>query len=76
MDAAQSAALLEAYYRRPPDAELLRRAAAMTAASLLRETLWSMVSERHSRIAFDFAAYTAENRARFDAAWAAFRDLP
>ena len=46
----------------------------MTAASLLRETLWSMVSERHSTIDFDYPAYTAENRARFDAAFAAFED--
>ena len=44
----------------------------MTAASLLRETMWSMVSEVHSAIDFDYAAYTAENRAQFEAAWAAF----
>lgn len=66
--------LIEAYYGRPPDADLLRRAAAMTAASLLRETMWSMVSEIHSAIDFDYAAYTAENRARFEAAWAEFGD--
>ncbi len=62
-------ALLEAYYGRPADADLLRRARAMTAASLLRETMWSMVSELRSRIAFDFATYTASNRAAFEAAW-------
>ena len=39
----------------------------MTAASLLRETMWSMVSELHSTLDFDYAAYTAENLARFDA---------
>ena len=61
----------------PPTPALRRRVAAMTAASLLRETLWSMVSERHSAIDFDYAAYTAENRARFEAAWAAFQgDAP
>lgn len=76
MDAEATAALLEAYFGRPPDPPLLRRQAAMTAASLLRETLWSMVSERHSTIDFDYAAYTAENRARFDAALAAFEELP
>jgi hypothetical protein len=47
----------------------------MTAASLLRETMWSMVSEIHSAIDFDYAAYTAENRARFEAAWAAFQEI-
>lgn len=66
-------ALLAAYYGRDPDKDLLRQAAAMTAASLLRETLWSMVSELHSTLDFDYAAYTAENRARFDAAFEEFR---
>jgi thiamine kinase-like enzyme len=64
--------LLAAYYGRRPDPALLRGFAAMTAASLLRETLWSMVSERHSEVEFDYAGYTAANRARFEAAWAAF----
>ena len=67
-------ALLAAYFRREPDRDLLRRAAAMTAASLLRETMWSMVSELHSKIDFDYAAYTAENRVRFEAALAAFQE--
>ena len=49
-----------------------RRLAAMKAASLLRETMWSMVSEIHSDVGFDFAAYTAENRERFERAWEAF----
>jgi thiamine kinase-like enzyme len=67
--------LMARYFGRPPDADLGRRAAAMTAASLLRETLWSMVSEIHSTIDFDYAAYTAENCARFEAAWAAFQEI-
>ena len=75
MDAEQSDALLGAYFGRAPDDHLRRRFAAMSAASLLRETMWSMVSELHSTIDFDYAAYTAENRARFEAAWAAFREL-
>jgi thiamine kinase-like enzyme len=74
MTADERTALLAAYYRRDPDAGLLRQAAAMTAASLLRETMWSMVSELHSTLDFDYAAYTAENRARFDAAFAAFEE--
>ena len=44
----------------------------MTAASLLRETLWSMVSEIHSEIEFDYAAYTADNLARFRRAYQTF----
>jgi hypothetical protein len=50
--------------------------AAMTAASLLRETLWSMVSEETSAIGFDYHAYTSENLRRFKAAYAAFEDMP
>jgi thiamine kinase-like enzyme len=75
MPQALRTALLEAYYGRPPDDALRLRFAAMTAASLLRETLWSMVSELGSAIDFDYAGYTAENRARFEAAWAAFQDM-
>ena len=41
----QAEAALELYFDRPVDDELRRRAAAMTAASLLRETMWSMVSD-------------------------------
>jgi thiamine kinase-like enzyme len=74
MTPAEVEALLAAYHGRPTDSVLLRRAAALTAASLLRETMWSMVSEATSTLDFDYAAYTAENRARFDAALAAFRD--
>jgi thiamine kinase-like enzyme len=67
--------LLGSYFGREPDDELMRRAAAMTAASLLREAMWSMVSELHSELAFDYAAYTAENLGRFEAAFAAFQTL-
>ena len=68
-------AMLEAYFGRKLDAELNFRFAAMTAASLLRETMWSMVSEIHSQIDYDFASYTAENLARFEKAYAAFRSM-
>ena len=44
----------------------------MKCASLLRESMWSMVSEIHSSLEFDYAAYTAENLARFEAAYADF----
>ena len=49
------------------DRRLLRQRRRHDAASLLREAMWSMVSELHSTLDFDYAAYTAENRARFDA---------
>jgi thiamine kinase-like enzyme len=72
-DAAHEQALLMAYFGERPDTGLMRRYAAMKCASLLRETLWSMVSELMSTVdGVDFAAYTRENRARFEAAWAVF----
>lgn len=66
----QAEQVLSLYFDKPVDDELRRRAAAMTAASLLRETMWSMVSEIHSTVDFDYAAYTAENLRRFEAAYA------
>jgi hypothetical protein len=47
----------------------------MLTASLLREAMWSMVSEIHSHLDFEFAAYTAENLARFERAWTAFEAM-
>ncbi|MFK7939199.1 MAG: phosphotransferase [Roseovarius sp.] len=41
---------------------------AMKCASLMRETLWSMTSELHSELEFDYAAYTVENTERLNAA--------
>jgi hypothetical protein len=43
----------------------------MKCASLLREAMWSMVSELHLQIEFDYEAYTAENLARFERAYTA-----
>ena len=68
--------MMELYFERPVDHDLRRRMAAMSAASLLRETLWSMVSEQTSAIGFDYPAYTSENLRRFNAAYAAFEDIP
>jgi thiamine kinase-like enzyme len=65
--------LLALYYGMAPDPGLKRSYVAMKCASLLRETLWSLVSELHSRLDFDFNAYTAENRRRFEAAWDAIQ---
>ena len=64
--------LLESYYGRPADAALLRRYKAMKCASLLREAMWSMVSEIHSMIDFDYVTYTDENLARFRRAYKIF----
>jgi thiamine kinase-like enzyme len=68
LSAAQEDWMLESYFERPLDDSLRRRYQAMKCASLLRETLWSMVSEIHSDIDFDYAAYTADNLLAFQAA--------
>jgi thiamine kinase-like enzyme len=77
-DASREAAehMMELYFERPIDRDLRRRMAAMTGASLLRETLWSMVSEETNAIGFDYRAYTSENLRRFNTAYAAFEDMP
>jgi len=67
--------LLEAYFGGPLTPAQRRSYEAMKCASLLRETMWSMVSEIHSKLDFDYVAYTAENLARFDRAWRALQDL-
>ena len=72
---AQERLMLETYFERPSEGGLWRRYQAMKAASLLRESMWSMVSEMHSTIDFDYAAYTAENLARFERAFQTFRDI-
>lgn len=67
--------LLESYFDRPVTDDLWRKYAAMKCASLLRETLWSMVSEITSAIDFDYATYTAENLVAFRTAYQEFQNL-
>jgi thiamine kinase-like enzyme len=70
----EAKALLLAYFDAPPSAELVRAHAAMQVASLLRETLWSLVSELHlDAPGVDYAAYTAETLAALEAATASYR---
>jgi thiamine kinase-like enzyme len=69
----QEAFVLEQYFGAEPDAGLWRGYRAMKAASALREAMWSMVSELHSTLDFDFEAYTADNLGRFEAAWSEFK---
>ncbi|MFK7853656.1 MAG: phosphotransferase [Granulosicoccus sp.] len=67
--------MLEQYYQETLNDELWFRYQAMKCASLLRETMWSMVSEIHSSLDFDYAAYTDENLARFNQSFANFKRL-
>lgn len=70
LNAAQEQEMLALYYGAPPDAALLHRYHAMKCASLMREVMWSMVSEEISELDVDYAGYTAENLERFAQAYA------
>ncbi|HEV2502495.1 MAG TPA: choline kinase family protein [Mesorhizobium sp.] len=69
MPDAEAEPLLGAYLGHMPDEAMRRSFAAMQCASLLREAMWSMVSELHlDAPGVDYVAYTTENLARLDAA--------
>lgn len=74
LDPTQESLMLQQYFDREPDQSTLASYHAMKCASLLRETLWSMVSELHSRIDMDFAEYTQKNLARFDAVYTEYKN--
>lgn len=74
-DAGQSSALLAAYFGGPPDEALVRSHAAMEAASLLREALWSLVSVTQlDAPGVDYAAYAAANFEKLDIALKTYRE--
>ncbi len=66
--------LLEVYFDKPVTDDLRSRFRAMSAASLLREAMWSMVSEINSSIDFDYIAYTTDFYDRFKTAFSAYRE--
>jgi len=67
--------ILDIYYQQPVTDSLRHRFAAMKCVSLLRETLWSIVSEIHSTLDFDYVNYTEKNLYRFENAYKAFRQM-
>lgn len=72
---ADNDAMLEDYFAAPVTDALRLRFHAMICASLLREAMWSMVSEKRSTIRFDYVSYTDENLRRFEGAWTQFRNM-
>lgn len=64
----RAVAMLAAYDGAPPDPARVRAFAALIAGSLLREVLWSAVSEQDPPTAFDYAAYTEAYAGRLAAA--------
>ena len=71
----QEDGVLETYYQQRVTDRLRRRLAAMKCVSLLRETLWSIVSEIHSTLDFDYMSYTGKNLVRLESALEAFRQM-
>ncbi len=67
--------ILHTYYQQPLTDRLRHRFAAMKCVSLLRETLWSIVSEIHSTLDCDYENYTQKNLDRFESAYEAFRQM-
>jgi thiamine kinase-like enzyme len=75
LSAGQEDWVLETYYQQPVTDRLRRRLAAMKCVSLLRETLWSIVSEIHSTLDFDYVGYTQKNFTRLEQAYEAFQQV-
>jgi thiamine kinase-like enzyme len=74
LDATQELLMLQQYFGTDPDPAKLASYHAMKCASLLRETMWSMVSELYSKIDMDFADYTDKNLARFESVYAEYKN--
>ena len=58
--------LLENYFEKKIDDKLLLQYNSMKCASLLRETMWGMVSEISSKIDFDYPQYSEKNMIKFN----------
>lgn len=73
-DEAQSDTLIESYFSRESNDDVRSSHAAMQCASLLREALWSLVSEMYLNApGVDYDAYARRNFERFDRALDAYR---
>ena len=70
---AQETHMLERYFGHSTTPAVQRSYLAMKAAAALREAMWSMVSEVHSTLPFDYAAYSAANLATYVAAYRTFK---
>lgn len=67
--------LLEAYFDKTITEEMQHRFLAMSCASLLREAMWSMVSEIHSSLDFDYITYSNDFYGRFEKAYSDFKEV-
>lgn len=74
MDGRAAAELIAAYLGATPEPPLARAFDAMQVASLLRETLWALVSDLHlAAPGVDYRAYAQVNAARLEAALGRYR---
>ncbi len=69
----QEQTMLADYFEYEISAQTWKSYNAMKCASLLREAMWSMVSEIHSEIDFDYSEYTEENLKRFEHAYSVYQ---
>ena len=67
--------LLKMYFENEISDDLWKHYFAMKCASLLRESMWSMVSEIYSTLDFDYVEYTSQNLERFENTFANFRNI-
>jgi thiamine kinase-like enzyme len=67
--------LLDNYFECDLCDKLWHSYSAMKCASLLRESMWSMVSEQYSKLDFDYQQYTQEYMTRFDRSYQEFKDI-
>ena len=75
MNGEEASELVAVYFDGTPARELSRAFDAMQVASLLRETMWALVSDLHlSAPGVDYSAYAAENQARLDIALQNYRN--
>lgn len=61
--------MLATYDGAKPGAARKRALAAMTCASLLREAMWSLAQELHSKLPVDYVAYSDDYLGRFQQGW-------
>lgn len=72
LNEAQEFLMLERYFEGPVDNDLWKRYRAMKTAALMREVMWSMVSELTSQLDVDYVGYTQENLDRF---WKSYGEI-
>ncbi len=75
LDPQREELLLEAYFESPVEDELRYRYQAMKTASMLRESLWSLVSEIYSEIDFDYQSYSDANLKAFETLFTHFKTM-